>query len=183
MYTVNFEQTIHLVFFYYPGRELNFAVGSRSNVKGNLHTNGLQIQEGNVSIHFLVGAHVGIVDLAFQISPYKRKSDGVCRGASSGCLAVTEKSADVSVIVSRNVDQAVLKFAIDMGVIHILATSLLRPSLTRPRQLSGSDWCWGSPSASHRGVYLPPFRVTQSLTSAECNSKAAHIVGLPGCWP
>lgn len=30
------------------------------------------------SYTFLVGAHVGIVDLAFQISQYKRKSDGVC---------------------------------------------------------------------------------------------------------
>lgn len=67
MHTVSFEQTIHLVFLYYPGRELNFAVDSCSNLKGNLHTNGLQIQERNVFIHFLVGAHAGIVDLAFQI--------------------------------------------------------------------------------------------------------------------
>lgn len=67
MHTVSFEQTIHLVFLYYPGRELNFAVGSCSNLKGNVHTNGLQIQEGNVFIHFLVGAHVGIVDLDVQI--------------------------------------------------------------------------------------------------------------------
>lgn len=30
-----------------------------------------------------------------------------------------------------------LKFAVDMGVPHMLATSLLSPSLTRPRQLFG----------------------------------------------
>lgn len=59
-------------------------------------------------------------------------------GEASGCSVATEKSADASVIVSRNADQAVLKFAIDMGVPHILATSLLSPSLTRPRQLSGN---------------------------------------------
>lgn len=102
--------------------------------------------------------------------------------ASSGCSVATEKSADVSVIVSRNADQAVLKFAIDMGVSRILATSLLRLSLTRPRQLSGSGRCWGSPSASRRGVYLPPFWVTQSLTSAEWQSPPHSTLKLLTQW-
>jgi hypothetical protein len=44
---------IHLAFFYYPGRGLNFATDSYSNLKGNSHTMSrtlvaLQIKEKNV---------------------------------------------------------------------------------------------------------------------------------------
>lgn len=52
-HTVHFGQMIHLTFFHYPGKGLNFAMNSYSNFKGNSHTmsrtlHALQIKEGNV---------------------------------------------------------------------------------------------------------------------------------------